>query len=157
MSEHRYVTHVDWTGSTGIGYETYDRTHTATARPAQTTLVLSSDSSFRGDASKLNPEQLVVLAASSRQLLSFLAIAARARVDVIAYRDEAEGVMPEDDPPVRLTEIRLRPRISVATDTPLDRVLHYVELAHRECYIANSVKTKIHIEPEIIFTRGTRD
>jgi len=43
----------------------------------------------------------VVLAAGSCQLLSFLAVAARARLDVVAYEDDAEGVMPEGDHPVR--------------------------------------------------------
>jgi len=58
--------------------------------------------------------QLEVLAAASCQLLSFLAVAARARLDVVAYEDDAEGVMPEGDHPVRLTRIVLRPRIVLA-------------------------------------------
>ena len=91
-----------------------------------------------------------MLAASSCQLLSFLAVAARARIDVIAYRDDSEGEMPEDDRPVRITRITLRPRITVSSDVTDDRVLHLVEVAHRECYIANSLTTDIVIEPEIL-------
>ena len=51
-----------------------------------------------------------MLAAASCQLLSFLAVAARARIDVIDYRDEAAGQMPDD----ALTQITLRPHIVVA-------------------------------------------
>jgi len=50
---------------------------------------------------------LVVLAASSCQLLSFLAVAARARIDVVDYQDDAEGEMPEAVTPMRITRIVL--------------------------------------------------
>ena len=113
------------------------------------TLSLSSDPAFRGDPNLLNPEQLLVLAASSCQLLSFLAVAARARIDVLAYDDEGEGVMPEDDPPARITRITLRPRITVARGTDVDRVHHLVEVAHRECFIANSLRTEILVEATV--------
>jgi hypothetical protein len=42
-----------------------------------------------------------------------LAIAARARVQVLEYADDAEVEMPEDDEPVRLTKIVLRPCIVI--------------------------------------------
>lgn len=154
MSErpiHRYFARTEWEGATGAGYEEYGRAHRATAPPAAASLELSADPSFRGDPAQLNPEQLVVLAASSCQLLSFLAVAARARLDVRHYRDEAEGTMPEGDPPVRLTRIVLRPRIEVARGPTEQRVRHLCEVAHRECYIANSLRTEIVVEPTVVF------
>src|SRR5579884_2221512 len=111
---HRYQARCTWTGSTGTGYEVYDRRHLGEAPPATAALELASDPVFRGDPSRLNPEQLVVLAASSCQLLSFLAVAARAG--------------PVD-------EARLR---------------HLVEVAHRQCYIANSLKTAVEVEATFI-------
>ena len=138
-----------WTGSTASGYEAYDRTHTATTDPATVSLTLSSDPAFRGDPTLLNPEQLLVLAAASCQLLSFLAVAARARIDVVAYEDDAEGVMPEDATPLRVTRIDLRPRITVAGDISEKRLRHLVEVAHRECFIANSLSTEVVVTPTI--------
>src|SRR5207302_6235228 len=85
--DHRYTTTCTWSGSTAAGYEQYERDHTAAAPPAAARLELSGDPAFRGDPGRLNPEQLLVMAASSCQLLSFLAAAARARVDVIGYQD----------------------------------------------------------------------
>jgi organic hydroperoxide reductase OsmC/OhrA len=93
-----------------------------------------------------------VLAASSCQLLSFLAVAARARIDVIEYRDDAEGEMPEDDPPMRITRITLRPRITIRGDVDDARVWHLVEVAHRECFIANSLRTEVVVEPAVMRT-----
>jgi organic hydroperoxide reductase OsmC/OhrA len=146
---HRYTATCAWQGSTAAGYDAYERSHEAKAPPAPETLQLSSDPAFRGDPALLNPEQLLVLAASSCQLLSFLAVAARARIDVIEYRDDAEGEMPEGDPPMRITRLTLRPQIVVREDVSEPRVRHLVEVAHRECFIANSLATEVVVEPDI--------
>lgn len=146
---HRYRTRCAWQGSTGAGYEVYERAHKAVTTPPTQTLRLSADPAFRGDPSLLNPEQLLVLAASSCQMLSFLAVAGRARVDVVEYEDDAEGEMAEPDHPVRITRITLRPRIVVRGPVTEERVLHLVEIGHRECFIARSLISTIHIEPRI--------
>ena len=150
-STHRYTARCSWSGSTGAGYDAYRRDHDAAAPPSEAALALSSDPAFLGDPARLNPEQLLVLAASSCQLLSFLAVAARSRIDVVAYEDDAEGEMPEDDKPVHITRIVLRPRITIRGEVSEDRIRHLCEVAHRECFIANSVKTDIAVEPVVRF------
>jgi len=146
---HEYRCRTEWTGTTAVGYEAYTREHRVTVPPAEAGLTLSGDPAFRGDGRLLNPEQLLLVAASSCQMLSFIAIAARARFDVVSYTDEAEARMPEDDLPVRITAITLRPRIVVRGPVDEARVRRYVGLAHDECYIANSVRSEITIEAEI--------
>ena len=146
---HRYQARCSWKGTTGGGYEKYDRTHLASAPPASPTLILSADPAFRGEASRLNPEQLVIIAASSCQLLSFLAVASRARVEILEYDDEAEAEMPEGDLPVRITRIRLKPRIVIGPNNQEERIRQLVEIAHNECYVANSLKCQISVEPTI--------
>jgi organic hydroperoxide reductase OsmC/OhrA len=146
---HRYRTRVTWSGSTGAGYETYDRRHTAVTVPPTAELALSADPSFRGDADRLDPEQLLVTAAASCQLLSFLAVAARARLDVVGYRDDAEAEMPADERPVRITRILLRPHVTLAAGADEAKVRRLIDVAHRECYIANSLRSEIVISPTI--------
>lgn len=148
---HHYRAACSWSGSTAAGYRGYDRAHRGSAPPADAELALSSDPAFLGDPALLNPEQLVVLAAASCQLLSFLAVAARARLDVRDYRDDATAIMPEADKPVRLTEIVLRPRITLLRGPSEERVRHLVDVAHRECFIANSLSTQVRVEPLIAF------
>jgi organic hydroperoxide reductase OsmC/OhrA len=147
---HRYNTRTHWTGDTGAGWEHYDRAHTAQAPPATQNLTLTTGES-QGDPRDLNPEQLVLMAASSCQLLWFLHLAAKARISVIEYEDEAEAEMPEDDPPVRLAKITLRPRIVVKPGPSEERVKHLAELAHKECYIANSLNSEVALEPRVEF------
>lgn len=166
---HRYRCGLAWEGSTGAGYEQYQRVHRWWIRLPDGTRVsptdeMSNDPAFLGDAAFANPEHLLLMAAASCQLFSFLAVAARARIDVVAYADDATAEMPESNKPMRLTTIVLRPRITLAgsayddaggasrgsadgpapTDARLQRL---IEIAHKECFIANSVRPEITVEP----------
>ena len=146
---HEYGAVVTWRGSTASGYTSYDRTHAGACPPAAASLTLSSDPAFLGDAAILNPEQLLVLAASSCQLLSFLAVAARARIDVWEYDDDAEASMPEEPQPIAIRAIRLRPRIRVAPGTDAAQVLHLCDVAHGECFISNSLACPVTVEAAV--------
>lgn len=150
MATHEYSTRLAWDGSTGDGYRAYDRAHDIEL--AGGTLPVSADSAFRGDESLTNPEQLLLAAASSCQLLSFLAVAALAKVDVLAYEDDASAVMPDAAEGMRLTEIVLRPRITVR-GTDEATVAGLVEKAHRQCFVANSLNTTVRIEHTIDVAR----
>ena len=103
-----FTAHTAWTGSTGEGWEHYDRSHTACAEPAKQRLTVTTAES-KGDPDHLNPEQLLLMAASSCQMLWFLHLAAKARIDVVSYEDACAAEMPED----RITRVVLRPEISV--------------------------------------------
>src|SRR3954462_8383083 len=120
MSEqHSYRTTVIWAGSTGAGYERYDRRHEIALPPSAEPLAVSADAAFRGDPALTNPEQLLLAADRSCPLLSFLAVAARARVDVLSYSDEAEARRPDEYLPVRITRSTRRPHIVVAEGTDI--------------------------------------
>lgn len=145
MTTHRYETSVKWEGRTA-DYDTYGRQHHTTISGHE--IALSADASFHGDPALPNPEQLVVAAASSCQLLSFLAVAALAGVQVLTYSDSATGEMPSDARPVRLTRIVLQPHIVVVGST-VDHVERLLHKAHAQCYIANSLSTDVAIKPVI--------
>lgn len=144
----RYETRLRWTGSTGLGWEHYDREHTVSAPPAEQQVRVTTGES-KGDPAVLNPEQLLVMAASSCQMLWFLHLASKARIDVVAYADEATALMPEDEEPVRIAEIALRPRITVAGDASEERVQKLVESAHRRCFIANSLNSEMTVSATV--------
>lgn len=148
MSDHTFTTSLRWSGSTAVGYDAYSREHGLTM--ASQSVTASSDGAFGGDAQLPNPEQLLVAAASSCQMLSFLAVAARARLDVVDYRDEAVGEMPEGNRPMWVTRIILRPQITFGRPAPRAKVERLVEVAHRECFIAQSVRSEIVLEPTFV-------
>ena len=143
-----YETRVHWTGSTGLGWEHYDRTHVATAPPAEQEVRITTGES-KGDPAILNPEQLVLMAASSCQMMVFLHLAAKARIDVVEYEDSATALMPTDQMPVRITEIALRPRIVVTGDASESRVRKLVGTAHEHCFVANSLTSELTLQPTV--------
>ena len=145
---HRYETRLRWTGSTGLGWDAYTREHSAGA-PGVTQEVGITTGESKGDPSILNPELLLVMAASSCQMLWFLDVASRARLDVVEYRDDAVALMPLDQEPVRITEIELRPHIVVSGDENEERVRKLVDTAHRYCFIANSLNSDMTINPTV--------
>ena len=146
---HSYHASLVWSGSTGAGYRVYDRTHRVAMPPAVAELELSADPSFGGEDRQPNPEQLLLAAASSCQLLSFLALAARAGIDVVHYADDAEAMMPSARDGMRITAIVLRPQIVVADGTGIDDVRDLVHTAHESCYIANSLTADVTVDPFI--------
>lgn len=148
MGTHTYESRLRWSGSTGAGWEHYDREHTVLAPPAQQELRVTTGEA-KGDPAVLNPEQLVVMAASSCQMLWFLHLAAKARIDVVAYEDNALGLMPTDEEPVRITEIALRPRIVVDGDASEGRIRKLMDTAHEHCNIANSLRSDMSIKPVV--------
>ncbi|MGY1433912.1 OsmC family protein [Streptomyces reniochalinae] len=152
MTVHSYATHLVWSGSTRSGWASYPRKHEALAPPAAARVDLSADPAFRGDAERLNPEQLLVMAAASCQMLSFLALAARHRIDVVDYEEEAEGTMDDARRPARIGHIRLAPVIRVAGGTDHERVRELFAQAHESCFIANSLTSTVTLEPTVLDT-----
>ncbi|HZQ53669.1 MAG TPA: OsmC family protein [Bryobacteraceae bacterium] len=152
MKTHSYETRVVWTGNSGSGtssYRAYSRNHEISA-PNKPVLAGSSDPVFRGDPNRYNPEELLVASASACHMLSYLHVCAVNHVNVISYTDTAQGIMQEnEDGGGHFTEILLRPavRISKDSDPALAARLHAD--AHRNCFIASSVRFPIKAEPQI--------
>ncbi len=148
--EHRYRCSVAWTGNTGTGtesYKSYERAHVIGA-PGKAEIAGSSDPAFRGDASRWNPEDMLVASASTCHMLWYLHLCAVNGVVVLDYRDEAEGLMIEQaDGSGAFSRIVLHPqvRLSAASNEAKARELHHE--AHRMCFIANSLKCEIATEP----------
>lgn len=149
MGDHSYRATVAWEGSTAGGYTAYTRDHEGSVPPATQSFALSADPHFRGDATRANPEQLLVLAASSCQMLSFLHVAATAKLDVLNYTDDADGVMPEREKPMRITRITLRPRVLVAAGSDVSQFEQLMHEAHEGCFIANSLNSEVVMEPTV--------
>jgi len=151
---HSYPVTVTWSGSTGVGYDAYSRAHHA-APGELPAVAMSSDPHFRGDPALVNPEQLLVMAASSCQLLSFLAVAARARLDVVDYHDDAEGVMPQANSPMWVTRIELRPVVTLAAGSRLGQLERLTRIAHEECFIANSLRSQVVVDARFVIDGET--
>ena len=136
----KFSARTSWTGSTGEGWENYDRSHSARVSDQEVALTTAEE---KGDPRLANPELLLSAAASSRQMLWFLHLAAKARIDVTSYEDQCEAEMPDE----RITRIVLRPQITIQGDASEERVLKLCEQAHRHCNVAKSLSCPVELEP----------
>jgi organic hydroperoxide reductase OsmC/OhrA len=144
-----FTCHLDWSGDLDSAWtiETFNRDLRVAF--GGVTLPMSAAPSFHGDPSRPNPEQLFVAAVSACQALTFLFLAARDALVVVAYTDDAEGTLQLSEGHRRMTHVALRPRISVVDAASVDKARALVAKAHRVCYIANSVTAVIDIDPVI--------
>ena len=143
MSEHHIA--LSWEKGDGpFTYETYPRNHTINFKNGQETVIASSSPVYKGDGSKPDPEDLLVAALSSCHMLSFLAIAAKKRLTVHSYRDDAVGFLENDNGKLWIARVILRPQVVIDADA--ETLAHIHHLAHEACFIANSVKTQVSVE-----------
>ena len=147
---HRYKTCVEWTGNLGRGtadYRAYSRDHRIVA-PGRPELAGSSDAAFRGDATRYNPEDLLIASLSSCHMLWYLHLCSAAGIVVQSYRDESEATMKEDEGGGgRFTAAVLRPLVTLDRESDVVPALALHEEAHRLCFIANSVNFPVTVEP----------
>lgn len=151
MSEHHAS--VVWKrASADFTYHTYNRTHEMRFKDGAIVLPASSAPAFKGDADRVNPEEAFVASLSSCHMLTFLAICARKHLTVESYEDDAVGYLEKGQGgKLWMARTTLRPRVRFAAETQVDeRTLADIHhKSHEECFIANSVKTDVAVEPQV--------
>ena len=150
----RYTAVVDWALKDGENFlhGLYSRAHTISFDGGVTLAASSSPHVVPKPWSveaAVDPEELLVAALSNCHMMTFLHEARRAHHVVTAYHDDAEGVMTKNtEGRMAVTRVTLRPRIAFAGPAPdAAAVAALHALAHEGCFIANSVKTEVVIEP----------
>jgi len=110
-------------------------------------------------AAAADPEALLVASAAACHMLWFLDFAKQAGLVVRRYGDAPFGTMGAmADGSVGMVRITLRPAIGFGGKAPpqdLFNALHHK--AHAACYIANSLKSEVVIEPEASARSGPPD
>jgi organic hydroperoxide reductase OsmC/OhrA len=147
MSEHRAT--IAWKRtSADFKYDTYNRDHMWHI-DGGIDVPASAAPEYRGTMDRVDPERALVASLSACHMLTFLAIAARKRLNVDAYEDEASGVMTKNDKgKLFVSHVTLRPKITWSGEAPAPEEIEAMHhKAHEECFIANSVLTEIAVEP----------
>jgi organic hydroperoxide reductase OsmC/OhrA len=151
--EHQYQTSLVWAGNKGSGtidYRSYDRSYVISI-DHKPDLHGSSDSTFLGDKTKHNPEDMLVSSLSSCHMLWYLHLCAQNGVVVLDYKDNAVGKMTEQaDGSGFFTEVILHPVVTIsdAGDTEKANALH--EDANKMCFIAKSCNFPVRHEPSCL-------
>ena len=147
MSEHRV--NIQWNrGTNEFNHESYDRDHTWTFENG-IEIKASAAPGFQGNPDCVDPEEAFMGALTSCHMLTFLAIAAKKRLVVESYEDNAVGFLEKNaDGRMAITRATLSPKIAWGGDkTPTPEEIEKIhEKAHHACFIANSVLTEVKIE-----------
>ena len=137
FTDNRYSRAHEWAFDGGV-------TVRASSSPSVVPLPLSV-------ADAVDPEEALVASTSSCHMLYFLFFAAKRGLVVESYTDNAFGVVEKNAVgKMAVSRITLRPSVVFAGATPstsdLDALHH---AAHEECFIANSLKSEIVVEPVV--------
>ncbi len=147
MSEHRAT--VEWKREGEFVYASYSRMHDVrfesgiaySGRAAPSNIPKSAPS-----RPGIDPEEAFVAAISQCHMLWFLHLALEAKLVVDQYVDEAAGLLDR----TWMSKVTLRPRVTFSGAAPSEeqhRALHH--RAHEKCFIANSIKSEVTVEPTI--------
>ena len=112
----------------------------------------SSPPEFKGIEGLITPEDLFVASENTCLLMTFISVAEKMRFEFLSYECDAVGHLEKTDDGLVFTRIILRPRIEIGSEENLKKAERALEIAHKNCLIANSMKTEIIIEPEIVLS-----
>jgi len=148
MSEHKV--NLSWKNeSEDFSYKKYDRTHIWEFEGG---IVVNASAApeYFGKNEYVNPEEAFAASLASCHMLTFLAIASMKKFIIEIYEDNAVAILEKNEKSrIAVTKLYLRPKVTFTGDNIPDKVMidemHY--RAHTECFIANSVLTKIIIDP----------
>jgi organic hydroperoxide reductase OsmC/OhrA len=139
MSEYEVVT--IWSLDGTLEPQKYSTTHTASFGK-NLTLPMSATPEFNGSPDCVNPEQALASALSSCHMMTFLALAAKAKWPVTGYSDRAfatVGKLP--DGRYKVDAISLNPKVTCSNGIRMkaEELQKMHERAHRYCFVANSL------------------
>jgi len=134
----RYSASLVWTGA---------RNGTASAA-GKTDIAVGSPPDFRGEEGVWSPEHLFVSSLSTCLMLTFLAMAERRAIEVAAYTSTAEALLENVDGKYRVTAVTVRPQITLNSADSLDAAREIMGRVEANCFISNSIRSKIDLEAE---------
>ena len=149
MTDHHYAIDLVWQGNRGggtTGYRDYARDVLVRA-DGKPDLAGSADPTFRGDAARWNPEELLLAALAQCHLLSYLHSAVNHGIVVVGYADRPVATMAQVGQGGHFTSVTLRPQVTVASADQVEvaRTIHAEASAN--CFIAASVNFPVTHEP----------
>ncbi len=139
--EYFYQTEIEWTGDKDIKLSSGKLPAIAAGAPPE----------FKGREENWSPEHLFVAAMNSCYVLTLLAIAEFSKVSIVSLSSTACGKLEKvQGGGYQITEISVKPRIVISSVNDLTRMPRILEKAKENCFVSNSIKSAVKVEPEIL-------
>ncbi|WP_290510911.1 OsmC family protein, partial [Alcanivorax sp.] len=102
-----------------------------------------------GQQEFMEPEEAFIAALASCHLLSFLTEAAREGLSVTSYDDAPEAILGQNEQAmIYVRQVLLQPLVTFSGEQPdAGKIQALHQRAHEKCFIAQSVKSEVLIEP----------
>jgi organic hydroperoxide reductase OsmC/OhrA len=147
MSE--YVAKLSWSlGEGELAHGKYSTNHRMTFSGGLSAIMTSAPE-YGGDNRYVNPEEALAAALSSCHMMTFIALAAKARWKLTRYRDRAVAALGKtEDGRTRVSEIVLHPvtEFEPGHEIGPDKLSEMHERAHRYCFVANAISCEMRVE-----------
>jgi len=135
-----YQTEIDWQGDKNLKLTSGKLPAIAAGAPPE----------FKGREGVWAPEHLFVAALNSCYMLTLLAIAEFSKIAVVSFSSSAQGKLEKvAGSTYQVTEIVVKPRVVLASANDLARMPRVFEKAKENCFVSNSIRSTIKIEPEV--------
>jgi peroxiredoxin-like protein len=110
------------------------------------TVEVTAPPEFQGRAGAWTPEHLYVGSVASCFMLTFLALAERAKLELAQFEIATEGKLENvDGAGHRITEVTLTPTVIVQRSDEVERAEALIKKAERGCFIAASIKSRVNV------------
>ena len=113
-------------------------------------IIVGSPPEFKGKPDNWAPEELLVGSVNTCILLTFLTLAQGRGLIPATYESEADGLLENIDGKFLMTEVTVRPRITVKSQVDVEPIREAIESAESRCFMSNSVKAKVTVIPEVV-------
>lgn len=143
---------LEWKRKTkDLDYETYNR-EAALIFSGGKRLPISNPPQYFGDTRYANAEELLIGAVSACYMQTFLAVASKQGYNIKLYQDNAVGTLARDAlGKMSITQVDLNLKIQFEGIQPSAGALTKLQqLAHNNCFIANTVVSIINIKIKLI-------
>ena len=118
-------------------------------------IVVGSPPEFKGEPDVWAPEELLVGSLNTCMMLTFLTLAQRQGLTPVGYESEAEGLLDNVEGKYHITEVTVRPRVTLKSETELELARKNMESVEAHCFIANSINARITLTPEFVVAPPT--
>jgi organic hydroperoxide reductase OsmC/OhrA len=106
-------------------------------------IVVGSPPEFKGQPDTWAPEELLVGSLNTCMMLTFLTLAQAKGLTPVGYESEAEGLLENVEGKYRITEVMVRPRVSLKGEAEVQQAREIMEGVEAQCFISNSIRSKV--------------
>ena len=135
---YRYKARTSWTGERRGAMS-------AAGRPD---IPVGSPPEFRGDGKSRAPEELLLGSVNTCILLTFLTLIQGSSVTLVAYDSEVEGLIEHKEGVHQVTEVTVRPHVTVASEAELAPAREAMDNVEPRCFMSQSIKARVTVEAQ---------